>query len=174
MRVKHALWATLMLSSSLAGCTTASQPPQLTPVSSAKPKQWYTWGPGSPLLAADGRQVGEVRLTTQNGVPAIGLVANGLTPVSVTLEIRSAGNCAGSSFGASGAPLPLVPPLVGSFQVPASEPLTVTTNVYGAKLRTSDPGSKPALLDQDGSSVLILEQSRSGVPIACGAIRDVE
>ena len=126
------------------------------------------FGPASPIIARDGHGVGNLRSASWPAGAALGMT--GRLPVIGQLQIvlHSVGRCDAPAFATSGALLAGAPSPAGAVSTTGDGNLHTTILAYGTRLRATDPGNGPALLDQDGSAALFMQ---GGMPVACAVVR---
>lgn len=146
--------------------------PALRAVTPATPSA-YTFGPGSSLIRFDGQPIGSIRTAPWAESVALGIVANGVTAGTYRLLLHGVGRCDTPDFSTAGTAQVgqagrLAPPDLGSVSVGPDGKIYMTKLAYGMKLRASDPGDLPALLDADGAALVIHANERR---IACAVLR---
>ena len=130
----------------------------------------------SKLVRSDGVAVGIVQVTSWPQSVAIGISAYGLVPGVHRLSVHAVGRCTRPSFESAGPQWSHGD--LGLKTVGADGRLYLTTLLYSAKLRPSDAGNFPIIMDEDGASVVI--HSTTGPPgstrdaIACAVIRTAD
>ena len=127
-------------------------------------------GAPMPLVAADGRQVGEVRAWQTAGGVSFRVTATGLPHGVHGLHVHAVGRCDPPDFAHAG-DLPNV-------SVAANGVLAETVTLSGASL-TAPSGTPGALLDNDGAALVLHAgaddystdpSGNSGARIACAVI----
>jgi Cu-Zn family superoxide dismutase len=103
----------------------------------------------------------------------LGIVASGVPSGVHRIYLHAVGRCEPPDFNSAGAasvgqPGQLAPPDLGRVAVGADGRIYMTTLAEGMKLRPSDLGSLPALLDADGASLVIHAGNQR---IACAELR---
>lgn len=120
----------------------------------------YEFGTASQLILSNGMVVGSVRAAPWTRSVALGTVARGIPPGSYKMYLHAVGRCDLPDFGSSGpaqvgiegrmAPADLGPIVVGT-----DGRIYMTKLAEGMKLRPSDAGDLPILLDSDGAAAII-------------------
>ena len=170
------LFATFAAAIPMASCiATRETPPQTTSTTGSVPSSAapYSFGPGANLIRSDGAKIGQVRTASGPQSVAVGIVANGVPSGVHRIYFHAVGRCEPPAFTSAGAAAvgqsgQLAPPDLGRVTVDADGRIYMTTLAEGMKLRPSDPGSLPALLDADGASLVIHAGNRR---IACAELR---
>ena len=160
----------------VASCAAPAGLPRDTPPAApvgASAHTTYSFGPASNLIRSDGKVIGSARTSPWPQSVALGIVANGMTPGAYRLYLHAAGRCDPPDFSSSGPAQVgeygrLAPPDLGTVTVAPDGRIYMTKLAYGMKLRPSDQGDLPVLLDLDGASLVVQADNRR---VACAVLR---
>ena len=168
--------AHLLLCLMAASCATSGRAPISTArgaVAAPSPAAPYAFGTASPLILGKGTVVGSVRAAPWPRSVALGTVASGLPPGSYRVYLHAVGRCDLPDFGSAGPAQVgkqdrLAPADIGPIEVGTDGRVHVTKLAEGMKLRPSDPGDLPILLDADGVSLIM---QAGNARVACAVLR---
>lgn len=147
---------------------------QVSLATRATAKPVYSFGPASPLIRSDGSVLGATRVAPWPGSVAVGIVVSGLAPGTYRLLIHSVGRCDTPDFASAGPKWGLAPADLGNHRVGSDGRIYMSTLADGMRLRASDPGDLPVLLDADGAALIFHAAPGGGVPDpTAGATRRV-
>ncbi len=132
----------------------------------------YGFGRVSPIVLSSGQSVGGLRVAPWPNSVAFGMVTTGLSAGMYRVRVHEVGRCDAPHFSTAGGPWSKGPIDLGPKVVGPEGRLYVTALLEGAKLRPTDAGGLPALLDSNGASILMYSESgeSQSTLVACAVV----